>query len=298
MACYEGATIHIVSDGKRCPMYDDPDADGHEDPYSIISPPQKYIEAINGAKFAVGVTLEPDFDFAECDAVRAKFFCDTSSSFLQADLRRIDIERGTVGRRTRSINSIISFCPSTGQWQQADLTFGELKIREASESRITLNDIKDLGRIQVVWQRIKWGQKTIQLDYYQVRQRPAETYVEGVPLRGLLGREVRLNILYRSKRTLQMLGCIPRTPSPTLQNSRVEEARVKTDDPQAELRALRARVAELENRRSNTPQPRVKSEQHRSASKVKREREDKANDVKAKKIRTSRHAEVVDLTAD
>ncbi|KAL8983537.1 MAG: hypothetical protein Q9205_002249 [Flavoplaca limonia] len=154
MACYEGATIHIVSDGKRCPMYDDPDADGHEDPYSIISPPQKYIEAINGAKFAVGVTLEPDFDFAECDAVRAKFFCDTSSSFLQADLRRIDIERGTVGRRTR---------------------------REASESKITLNDIKDLGRIQVVWQRIKWGQKTIQ---YVDNERSAISEVSEKVLKG------------------------------------------------------------------------------------------------------------------
>ncbi|KAL8897731.1 MAG: hypothetical protein Q9192_002432 [Flavoplaca navasiana] len=98
--------------------------------------------------------------------------------------------------------------------------------------------------------------------------------------------------------TLQMLGCIPRTPSPIPQNSRVEESVVKTDDPQEELRALRARVAELENRTSSTPQPRVKSEQHRSASKVKREREDKANDVKAKKICTSRRTEVVDLTAD
>lgn len=61
---------------------------------------------------------------------------------------------------------------------------------------------------------------------------------------------------------------------------------------------IKARVAELENRTSSTPQPHVKSEQHRSASKVKREREDKANDVKAKKIRTSRRTEVVDLTAD
>lgn len=129
MACYEGATIHIVSDGKRCPMYDDPDADGHEDPHSIISPPQKYIEAINGAKFAVGLTLEPTFDFANCDAVRVKFFFETSS-FVQGDLRRIDAEGGAVDRRTRSVSSMVSFCSSTGQWQKADLTFGELKVGE------------------------------------------------------------------------------------------------------------------------------------------------------------------------
>ena len=44
---------------------------------------------------------------------------------------------------------------------------------------------------------------------------------------------------------LQMLGCIPRTPSPTPQNSRVEEAMVKTDDPQEELRALRVSILQI-----------------------------------------------------
>ncbi|KAL9029927.1 MAG: hypothetical protein Q9180_006969 [Flavoplaca navasiana] len=165
MACYEGATIHIFSNGKRCPMYDDPDADGHEDPYSMISSPQKYIEAVNGARFAVGLTLEPGFNFANCDAVRARFFFENCSSSILSDLRRIDIEGGAVDRRTTIVNSIVSFCSSTGQWQQADLTFGELKIGEASESNVTLNDIKNLGRIQVVWQRIKWGQKTLQYVY-------------------------------------------------------------------------------------------------------------------------------------
>lgn len=33
---------------------------------------------------------------------------------------------------------------------------------ETSESKVTLNDIKNLGRIQVVWQRIHWGPKTLQ----------------------------------------------------------------------------------------------------------------------------------------
>ena len=130
MTCYEGATIHIVSNGKRCPMYNDPDADGHEDPHSKISPPQKYIESITGATFTVGVTLEPDFNFANCDAIRIKFFLDTFSSYFHGDLTRTDTEGGAVDRRTHSISSVMSFCPSTGQWQRADLTFGELKIGE------------------------------------------------------------------------------------------------------------------------------------------------------------------------
>ena len=32
---------------------------------------------------------------------------------------------------------------------------------EASDATLTLSDVKDLGRIRVVWQRINWGQKTL-----------------------------------------------------------------------------------------------------------------------------------------
>ncbi len=38
---------------------------------------------------------------------------------------------------------------------------------------------------------------------------------------------------------LQMLGCIPRTPSPIPQLNNLEEAVIKPDDPQEQLRALR-----------------------------------------------------------
>lgn len=36
-----------------------------------------------------------------------------------------------------------------------------------------------------------------------------------------------------------MLGCIPRTPSPIPQLNNLEEAVIKPDDPQEQLRALR-----------------------------------------------------------
>ncbi|KAL8756838.1 MAG: hypothetical protein Q9199_002648 [Rusavskia elegans] len=80
-----------------------------------------------------------------------------------------------------------------------------------------------------------------------------------------------------------MLGCVPRSPSPIPQESHLEEAVTKPDDPQEQLRALRAQLAELENRITNTPQSIVKSEQLRLTSTVKREREDNENEVKQKR---------------
>lgn len=77
---------------------------------------------------------------------------------------------------------------------------------------------------------------------------------------GDAGRIVNVNILYRSKRALplsgplflsyltygigilQMLGCIPRTPSPVPLPNNLEEAVIKPDDPQEQLRALRVSV--------------------------------------------------------
>ncbi|KAL8771325.1 MAG: hypothetical protein Q9209_003230 [Squamulea sp. 1 TL-2023] len=294
MARCEGATFEIISAGKSCHMYDDPDADGHEDPFSASSPPQKYIQAVTGAKFEVVVTLNQQFQFGNCDAVRVSIYPDNSRG-QYADIKRKD------------------------------------------------EDIELLGKIRVTLQRIYWGKKTerdsvrdkpisevtekvlkgkaienaIKLSNLQVlKEGPRFTDVEGIPLLGPMGRKVTVNILYRSKRTLQMLGCIPRSPPPVPVNTRLGGAVIKSDDPQDELRILRvnikyvlrkwlftdsrlqARLAELEDRTSNTPQPSIKPEQRGSTSNVKREREDKENEGERKRSRRSGRAEIVDLTAD
>ena len=90
------------------------------------------------------------------------------------------------------------------------------------------------------------------------------TYKEGIPIPGDLGRPVWLNVIYRSKRklhrfwkfhccltygvgTLQMLGCIPRSPSPALLSTPSGAAGVESDDSKEELRRLRvsARYAKV-----------------------------------------------------
>lgn len=130
MAHYEGVTVNVITNGEPCPMYDDPDADGHEDPFNVSSPPQKYIEAIAGTKFAISANLDPNFRFSGCDAVRFNFFFDSSFRSTQIDLMPNDAGGRAADQRTVVVGSRIKFCTLSSQWQRGDMTFGELKIGE------------------------------------------------------------------------------------------------------------------------------------------------------------------------
>ncbi|KAL8791466.1 MAG: hypothetical protein Q9213_000083 [Squamulea squamosa] len=263
-------------------MYDNPDADGHEDPFSASSPPQKYIEAVTGAKFEVVVTLDPQFEFGNCDAVRVTIYPDNMNG-LYADIKRKDEVERSLNCHSERFGSLRRYCADTHQWQRGDLTFGDLKIQETGDSNVSIKDIDQLGKIRVTWQRIYWGKKTeresnnnkpiskvtekvlkgkaienaIKLSNLQaLKEGPRITQVEGIPLLGPMGRKVTMDIL------------------------------------------VQARLAELENRTSNTPQPSIKSEHRASKSNIKREREDKENESQRKRSRISGPAEVVDLTTD
>ncbi|KAL8648283.1 MAG: hypothetical protein Q9226_006060 [Calogaya cf. arnoldii] len=298
MAQYDGVTVKVVSDGKSCPMYDDPDADGHENPFSETSPPQKYIEAVTGAKFAVVLTLGPNFRFKKCDGVRVTYHLDGDEQEWQNTISSKDAIRGPFENRTLTFNCIRKYCHRTGQWQHGDLAFGELKIHERTDPVTSVNDVKGLGQIQIRWQRVHFGKETVH-EYNKNGTEPVSEVSEKV----LKGKAIDTAIKFALPAlnvfsTLQMLGCIPPSPSPALLNTPSGAAGVKPDDSKEELRRLRARVAELEDRTGNTPQPKIKPEQLNSASRIKREREDKENDGQRKKSRRSGPPEVVDLTAD
>ncbi|KAL8756837.1 MAG: hypothetical protein Q9199_002647 [Rusavskia elegans] len=163
MAHYGGVTVRVITNDKLCPMYDDPDADGHEDPFSESSPPQKYIEAVTGAKFAVVVTLDPHFQYGDCDAVRAKVYFDGTSRNhgTKLHLKSKDANGGSLKKRTMRFSSLTSYCPQTAQFQKGNLTFGELKMNETSDSTHSLSEVKDLGQIRVVWKRAYLGEETV-----------------------------------------------------------------------------------------------------------------------------------------
>ncbi len=127
MVHYQGATFEIVSNDVPCPMYDEPDADPPDEQNGVISLTPKYIEALTGAKFAVVVTLDPDFPFEYCDAVRVTVNYDDCHAYYR-DIKRKDALGGSRVQRSTCFSTISTYCPVTGQRQIGDLTFGELTI--------------------------------------------------------------------------------------------------------------------------------------------------------------------------
>ncbi|KAL8734498.1 MAG: hypothetical protein Q9166_001398 [cf. Caloplaca sp. 2 TL-2023] len=313
MAHLQGATIEVISGHKSCPVYDDPDADGRYDPFSIHFP-QKYIEAVPGANFAVMVTLDPDFPFAGCDAVRVNAYFDGPSHGYYGDIKRTD---AIAGGRSIRFSTMRSYCVETGQWQAAELSFGELRIQEASDPTISVRDVKDLGTIKVTWQRIYLGEDVVRdhhRDGYRGISEVSEKVLKGKAIENTIKKQsqdehpislkayatpvlIWSSALIHGTGTLQMLGCIPRPASPEPLRERLGGSSTKIDDPEEEKRVLRARLAELENRTKTPARAGIKAEQNSTLG-IKREREDKENATERKRNRKLGPVEVVDLTAD
>ncbi|KAL8941400.1 MAG: hypothetical protein Q9211_001841 [Gyalolechia sp. 1 TL-2023] len=364
MATFKGATFEILSANQPCPIYDDPDAPDNEDRFTR----QKYIEAVTGATFIIKVTLDRDFRFASSDAVRIMFTLDNMPRSYYEDVRRRDIRSGE--KRSVRLECMQKYCLRTHQWQRGYLSFGKLEIKETTDSAVSPNELKNLGRIRVSYQRIKYGQTRDQRSIYHDTERvsevsekvlkgksientieyvtppwkghcsprssfvnlvesapPDRSYVEGRTLPGSAGEEVTVNFLYRSKSrrhifgklpsfltyrpgTLQMIGCIPRSPSPAPVNRSAEAPRSGTGfSVQEELRTLRvkslpARINDINNTRSQARlaklegQTNTKAEKLSLGSVIKRERDKKEHESPRKRSRHSGPMETVDLTGD
>ncbi|KAI4152961.1 MAG: hypothetical protein L6R39_001708 [Caloplaca ligustica] len=274
MAHFGEATFEIISQGRTCPVYDDPDTDDEEDPFTR----QKYIEVVTGATFKIRVTLDPDFVLHSCDAIRVAFCFDNAAREYFTDIARDDVLAHKAHRAR--MGSIVRYCPSTGHYQRGELSFGSLEIHEGSSANVSPDQLKAVG-------------------FVQIKEKPVGYHMEGIPLPGKAGQRVKMNVLYRSKKTLQLLGCIPRSPSPALVSGPTGTSdSAGNADLQEELTALRARLAELERQASGSSQTNIKSEQPRGSSAVKRERDDNEEKPQQKRRRQSRPVETIDLTDD
>ncbi|KAL9004113.1 MAG: hypothetical protein Q9188_003057 [Gyalolechia gomerana] len=153
MTTFRGATFEVISNHQQCPIYDDPAVHDDEDPFTR----QKYIEAVTGATFTIKVTLDRKFDFASSDAVRISFTLDNISLLYYNDIQPLHFKSGL--KRSAHLERMKSYCPHTHQWQQGDLSFGKLDIKETSNSAVSPDESKNLGRIRVSYRRIKYGKR-------------------------------------------------------------------------------------------------------------------------------------------
>ncbi|KAL8698139.1 MAG: hypothetical protein Q9201_006731 [Fulgogasparrea decipioides] len=187
--------------------------------------------------------MADNFHWAHCDAVRVFIQFDSEPRPLYLDIDRKEAFGGRLNRRSVTFSYRTMRDDATGQWLKAYYSFGELGVKEASDSKVSLLQITRLGQIRIWYQRITYGpevdrpvsaygdpgrisevsekmlkgqsiENTIKPTNVVKSTPPPLTCIRGLPLPGHLGQEAVIVVLYRSRKALQMLGCIPRSPSP------------------------------------------------------------------------------------
>jgi len=253
MARLENITVDILVEGNPQPIFEDPNPeDNNKEKGNNF-----YVEVVDDARFTVQVSLNPDFEFYHADGVRIYLGLHGREAWAHY-LRRNSLEV----LHSKTITTHPNYNATTRQWQDEAFSFGKLRILESTHLEEAPNTLQRLGQISVeikrVTRHLRSKPKPVKaLDEKTVTQvsekllkgkaienaiRPISTGFREAPIRtykyqllaGDKGIPVKFNILYRSRKALQSLGCIPQTPSP--------EPEVVPID---EVRALRAEVALL-----------------------------------------------------
>lgn len=277
------------------------------------------------------MTLTKDFEFGESQGTSVGIAFDGDPKPWYSALKKKAWLLSRSG--TFYFSNLVTYCAASSSWKQTDFMFRGLDITESTNTRIQSAQLKALGQIQLTIQRTDVGNLLIPRPFpkkqlsrvaevsektlkgsaisstvsFTNEKRVAEPQAVKetmVAIPGPLGEPSYFTILYRSKRTLQILGCLQRTPSPEAQSApnlnRPTEAmshnaskKAAPKDHEQEIRDLRARLAQLEGNGI------VKSEIPHTAGGIKRERgESSQGQSSSKRSRKSGAIETVDLTAD
>lgn len=121
---FPGLSIHVISDGRALQLYNDPDDEPANHPWTR----QRYVEAVTGATFRVRITLSKEFDLFSLqanDAVRVLISYDSQrpcwlNDFVVDDLR-FKWSRGQPAEC--DFWYMIRFDETSQQWRQGATTF-------------------------------------------------------------------------------------------------------------------------------------------------------------------------------
>ncbi|KAI9868809.1 MAG: hypothetical protein M1813_004660 [Trichoglossum hirsutum] len=334
MAILDDIEVVVVSEDKELTEYDNPDGEDQ----SATRTTEKLIEASTGMKFAVRYTIKPSFRLHGADGVSIHLYADGQHLYGKT-------VGATMFRREFSQTHSIAkyFCHERNTWMDAKLAFGSLQIVEGGSEQTSSRLIRDLGTLSVRFRRVKTRKRPeviLSNPRNMVVSEVSEKAIKGraitnrvIPIEGVAGkgyspsghtsisgphgRSYYFKFHYRSRNVLQMLGCIPKSPSP----APIEEARplnlvaeiadddkgvdsagaaVKREGTQSdaeEICRLRARLAELEGSSASVKsETRVKGEPS-SSSKLGIKREQIDRDTSSRK-RSKPAIDFVDLTDD
>lgn len=313
--------MNITSQSGLLKLHHDPDDDPSSDPRTR----QRYIESKTGETFTVKVSVHKGFELSTMgldDAVHITIYYDGQARGWYTDLTVATIllewSKGKPAEHTFS--HVSNFCQVTQQWKQGATSFGALDTKETIDSQTSLSDVQNLGRIQVEVGRVHRIPRSTPIRATKASQKPVTEVTEKIlkgkaiantvrvidelpgrepppneykhrPIHGEHGLPLIFNIFYRSRHTLQMLGCIPRTPSPEPETATPTSPVTSREQ---KVRDLRAQLALLEGAGN------VKAEGVGSGSRatIKRELEDTENAGSRKRPRNSGKIETIDLTDD
>ncbi|MCJ1286544.1 hypothetical protein MMC26_005890 [Xylographa opegraphella] len=334
MALVQGVKLEVISDGRTLPFYQNPDI-----VHDVLDLTEKrcfYIEAITNAKFYIRITLTEDFEWLSGTGANLGLGFDGGKKYYWMFRQEQWLRNGKSSSKV--LYYVRRYDPEKKLFRKAEFIFGHLELQESDEVNVMPPHIDQLGTIRVDIQRAKllpsksWtnfrkdeiGERVSSMPEKALKGKAVTNTVgmvvgdliesnikkqDHAPLTGPDGRHICIDILYRSRHVLQMLGCIPRTPSPgtsleptTRSEQGFSSARgtpAVTTDSDQEIRNLRARLAILEQNRNIKSEPlHPCGDSSTPARRVKREGTDIEIVWERKRPRKSGPIEVVDLTDD
>lgn len=290
MPSHDFIDVRIIVDSSPLPEYPDPEA-GDDDEGRTHT---RYVEAKTDQTFGVQVKLQRGFDFRSAIAVFYKFEPDDAPTFFPGRLPKCQASH----RNGILSNEMESLCESarlknttTGKWNWHPFVFGALEMNDSvPEASLEPGKLENLGSIRVkvyrampkelalpqVWNgkrpealdkvsekslKGKAIENNVKIGARGTPARPPKiSEYKWIPVPGEAGKIYRFNFLYRSRKILQSLGCIPRSPSPprdpSLALERTEEmlklSKRQARETNLELMRVRAQLAEAERQLRST----------------------------------------------
>ncbi|MCJ1286542.1 hypothetical protein MMC26_005888 [Xylographa opegraphella] len=327
----KGVRVEIISQGKCLPIYTDPAPDNS----AIQCERHAYVEAVTGVRFSVKVTLTDRFLMCDGDGVEVHlaydggeprvvfcqqeyfFLCHRNHSFDFGEYPQYDIQ--------------------SQQWKHPEFIFQDLHLQDSTSTTPLLAEtVKKLGSIEVTVKRVKRDRRVFTCPENYTQQsggldQVSETLLKGkaisntiksvagpscaaplenpwcfASLPGQPGLPIKFHILYRSRKALQMLGYIPRTPSPQpLIRNVVSTSRLSNASPATPpvlstnvlTDLLPGSIALLERSLAIRAEPIIPTSHASTGTTVKRERDAKENEREYKRRKVVK-IEVLDMTAD
>ena len=113
--------VELYVDGRRLPIYDDPD----EETDSTSTKQRFYIEAVTDAAFEIKTTLDRNFSWGTCDGVKLNYLLD-GTAILSYFSKKPDW-RHKHKHLIHTVNHVIDYAEESGQWREGLLSFGRLE---------------------------------------------------------------------------------------------------------------------------------------------------------------------------